>query len=113
MAAAALLGSVLFTVSALAAYTRPVTGNPVNIDIADRGTLTGALCFSLGGVLPFFGRPWSSAGLNAPRGPSDTRCGRTAPRRDGPRLRGRSCGVEQRMTWRRLSRNVGTGGSAV
>ncbi|MFG2576902.1 hypothetical protein [Streptomyces sp. NPDC048481] len=45
------LGSVLFMVSALAAYTRPATGSLVNADIADWGTLTGALCFSLGGVL--------------------------------------------------------------
>ncbi|WP_329416478.1 hypothetical protein OG802_33030 [Streptomyces sp. NBC_00704] len=45
------LGSVLFMVSALAAYTRPATGSLVNADIANWGTLTGALCFSLGGVL--------------------------------------------------------------
>lgn len=45
------LGSVLFMVSALAAYTRPATGSLVNADIADWGTLTGALCFSLAGVL--------------------------------------------------------------
>ncbi|MFH9725892.1 hypothetical protein ACH4M4_23440 [Streptomyces sp. NPDC017254] len=51
------LGSVLFMVSALAAYTRPATGSPVNIDIANWGTLTGALCFSVGGVLQYFERP--------------------------------------------------------
>ncbi|MFD8208845.1 hypothetical protein ACFV2S_20925 [Streptomyces sp. NPDC059695] len=51
------LGSVLFMVSALAAYTRLSTGSPVNIDIANWGTLTGALCFSVGGVLQFFERP--------------------------------------------------------
>ncbi|MEU4871626.1 hypothetical protein [Streptomyces sp. NPDC021608] len=45
------LGSVLFMVSALAAYTRPATGSLVNADIANWGTLTGALCFSLAGVL--------------------------------------------------------------
>ncbi|WP_326770794.1 hypothetical protein OG978_44720 (plasmid) [Streptomyces sp. NBC_01591] len=45
------LGSVLFMVSALAAFTRPATGNPVNADIANWGTLTGALCFSLAGLL--------------------------------------------------------------
>ncbi|MEU6878964.1 hypothetical protein [Streptomyces sp. NPDC046712] len=50
-------GSVLFMVSALAAYTRPATGSPVNIDIANWGTLTGALCFSVGGVLQLFERP--------------------------------------------------------
>lgn len=51
------LGSVLFMVSALAAYTRPATGSPVNIDIANWGTLAGALCFSVGGVLQMFERP--------------------------------------------------------
>ncbi|MFJ7149559.1 hypothetical protein ACIQVT_15340 [Streptomyces sp. NPDC100445] len=45
------LGSVLFMISALAAFTRPATGSLVNAGIADCGTLTGALCFSLGGLL--------------------------------------------------------------
>ncbi|WP_371673872.1 hypothetical protein OG985_43060 [Streptomyces sp. NBC_00289] len=44
-------GSLLFMVSALAAYTRPATGSLVNSDIANWGTLTGALCFSLAGLL--------------------------------------------------------------
>ncbi|MFJ9648552.1 hypothetical protein [Streptomyces sp. NPDC101206] len=51
------LGSVLFMLSALAAYTRPSTGSPVNVAIANWGTLTGALCFSVGGVLQLFERP--------------------------------------------------------
>jgi len=37
--------------SALAAYTRPATGSLVNGDIANWGTLTGALCFSVAGLL--------------------------------------------------------------
>ncbi|WP_314225352.1 hypothetical protein [Streptomyces zaehneri] len=45
------LGSVLFMVSALAAYTRPATGSLVNADIANWGTLAGALCFSVAGLL--------------------------------------------------------------
>ncbi|WP_328974298.1 hypothetical protein [Streptomyces canus] len=45
------LGSALFMVSALAAYTRPATDSLVNADIANWGTLTGALCFSLAGFL--------------------------------------------------------------
>ncbi|MEE1752776.1 hypothetical protein [Streptomyces sp. SP18CS02] len=45
------LGSVLFMISALAAYTRPATGSLINADIANWGTLTGALCFSLAGML--------------------------------------------------------------
>lgn len=51
------LGSVLFMVSALAAYTRPATGSLINTDIANWGTLTGALCFSVGGILQLFERP--------------------------------------------------------
>lgn len=51
------LGSVLFLVSALAAFTRPETGSLVNEDIATWGTFAGALCFSAGGVLQFFERP--------------------------------------------------------
>ncbi|RSS95581.1 hypothetical protein EF903_04625 [Streptomyces sp. WAC05292] len=51
------LGSVLFMVSALAAYTRPATGSLVSADVANWGTLAGALCFSLGGGLQYYERP--------------------------------------------------------
>ncbi|WP_327111581.1 hypothetical protein OG206_02205 [Streptomyces sp. NBC_01341] len=51
------LGSALFLVSALAAFTRPATGSAVNVDIADWGTLAGALCFSVAGVLQAFEHP--------------------------------------------------------
>ncbi|MFG3053509.1 hypothetical protein ACGFZP_21520 [Kitasatospora sp. NPDC048239] len=50
-------GSVLFLVSALAAFTRPQTGDLVSTGIADWGTFAGALCFSVGGVLQYFERP--------------------------------------------------------
>ncbi|WP_328911076.1 hypothetical protein OG230_17020 [Streptomyces sp. NBC_00234] len=51
------LGSVLFLGAALAAFTRPATGSLVNVDIANWGTLAGAFCFSVGGVLQYFERP--------------------------------------------------------
>lgn len=51
------VGSVLFMVSALADFTVPSTGSLVNAGIANWGTLTGALCFSVGGVLQAFERP--------------------------------------------------------
>ncbi|MET7647615.1 hypothetical protein ABZS83_29075 [Streptomyces sp. NPDC005426] len=51
------LGSVLFLVAALADFTRPATGSLVNVDIANWGTLTGALCFSAGGVLQYCEHP--------------------------------------------------------
>ncbi|WP_030319951.1 hypothetical protein [Streptomyces flavochromogenes] len=50
-------GSVLFMVAALAAFTRPSTQSLVNADIANWGTLCGALCFAVGGVLQAFERP--------------------------------------------------------
>ncbi|MGW7262164.1 hypothetical protein [Streptomyces sp. NPDC054842] len=51
------LGSVLFMVSALADFTRPATGSVLNVDIANWGTLAGALCFFVGGLLQAFERP--------------------------------------------------------
>ncbi|MEU9106219.1 hypothetical protein AB0D54_18050 [Streptomyces xanthophaeus] len=51
------LGSWLFMVSALAAFTRPATSSMVNTGIANWATLSGALCFSLGGVLQAYERP--------------------------------------------------------
>jgi len=51
------VGSILFMVSALAAFTRPETGSAINVDIANWGTLIGALCFAIGGVLQAFDRP--------------------------------------------------------
>ncbi|WP_107056881.1 hypothetical protein [Streptomyces sp. NRRL S-378] len=50
-------GSVLFMGSALAAFTLPATGNLVDTGVANWGTLCGALCFSVGGVLQVFERP--------------------------------------------------------
>ncbi len=51
------LGSVLFMVAALAAFTRPETGSLVSVGIANWGTLTGALCFAVAGVLQAFEHP--------------------------------------------------------
>ena len=51
------LGSVLFMVSALAAFTRPATGVLLDAGVANWGTLLGAVCFSLGGVVQLFERP--------------------------------------------------------
>lgn len=51
------IGSILFMISALAAFTRPATGIEVSVDVANWGTLTGALCFAVAGVLQAFERP--------------------------------------------------------
>jgi hypothetical protein len=54
------LGSVLFMISALAAFTRPETSSAINVDVANWGTLAGALCFSFGGVMQALERPASA-----------------------------------------------------
>jgi hypothetical protein len=51
------VGSILFTISALAAFTRPQTMHEVNVEIANWGTFTGAVCFAIGGVMQVFDRP--------------------------------------------------------
>jgi hypothetical protein len=56
------VGSILFMISALAAFTRPVAGSEINVTIANWGTLTGALCFAIGGVMQAFERPASPPG---------------------------------------------------
>jgi len=49
--AANLVGSIAFGISALAAYVNPSTGSVANADLADLGTLVGALCFLGGAIL--------------------------------------------------------------
>jgi len=51
------VGSILFMISALAAFVRPATSSEVNVAVANWGTLTGALCFAVGGVMQAFERP--------------------------------------------------------
>ncbi|MGA8219543.1 MAG: hypothetical protein WB771_13355 [Solirubrobacterales bacterium] len=51
------IGSVLFMISAIAAFTRPETANQVNVTVANWGTLTGAVCFAIGGIMQVFDRP--------------------------------------------------------
>jgi hypothetical protein len=51
------VGSLLFMASALAAFIRPETSSEVNVAVANWGTLTGALCFAIGGVMQAFDPP--------------------------------------------------------
>jgi hypothetical protein len=51
------LGSVLFMVAAIAAFVRPSTGDALAVGIANWGTLTGALCFAIAGVMQEFEHP--------------------------------------------------------
>lgn len=59
------LGSILFFIAGLAAFTRPAIGSAVNVDVANWGTFGGALCFALGGILQGFERPSRTAGSPA------------------------------------------------
>jgi hypothetical protein len=51
------LGSVLFMVSAVASFVRPSSGDPVSTGVANWGTLTGALCFAIAGLMQEFEHP--------------------------------------------------------
>jgi hypothetical protein len=51
------VGSILFMVSAIAAFVRPSTGDELAVGVANWGTLTGALCFAIAGVMQEFEHP--------------------------------------------------------
>ncbi len=62
------LGSALFMVAAVAAFVRPKTGDALAVGIANWGTLTGALCFAIAGVMQEFERPTTPPERIAPDG---------------------------------------------
>ena len=45
------LGSVLFFLAGLAAFTRPATDASINVGLVNWGTFAGAACFVVAGVL--------------------------------------------------------------
>ena len=49
------VGCVLFLVSG--AFVRPATGDALAVGVANWGTLTGALCFAIAGVIQEFEHP--------------------------------------------------------
>lgn len=51
------LGSVLFFLAGLAAFIRPATSEAVDVGLVNWGTLVGAACFVVGGVLQGLERP--------------------------------------------------------
>ncbi len=51
------LGSILFMVSAVASFVRPGTGDALAVGIANWGTVSGALCFAIAGVMQEYLRP--------------------------------------------------------
>jgi hypothetical protein len=55
------VGSILFFLAGLAAFTRPATSTAVDLGLVDWGTFAGAVCFAAGGVLQLFERPGGGA----------------------------------------------------
>jgi hypothetical protein len=51
------IGSVLFMVAAVASFVEPASAETVNTGIANWGTLTGALCFAVAGLMQEFEHP--------------------------------------------------------
>ncbi len=51
------VGSVLFFLAGLAAYTRPATSTALDLGVANWGTFLGAVCFVIGGVVQAFEKP--------------------------------------------------------
>jgi hypothetical protein len=51
------VGSALFMVAAIAAFVRPSTGDELAVGVANWGTLSGALCFAIAGVMQEFEPP--------------------------------------------------------
>ena len=51
------LGSILFFLAGVAAFTRPATSEAVDIGLVNWGTFAGAVCFAVGGVIQAFATP--------------------------------------------------------
>ncbi len=51
------IGSILFMVSAVASFVRPSTGDALAVGVANWGTISGALCFAVAGVMQEFEHP--------------------------------------------------------
>jgi hypothetical protein len=48
------VGSILFFLAGIAAFTRPATDEAINIGLVNWGTFAGAICFAVGGVTQAF-----------------------------------------------------------
>ena len=51
------IGSVLFFLAGIAAFTRPATSSAVDIGLVNWGTFAGAVCFAVGGLIQTFEKP--------------------------------------------------------
>jgi hypothetical protein len=63
------LGSLSTYASAVGAYVLPKTGSAVDLTLADRGTLAGAVCFFAGTLLAIPAWRRSAQGADAVKGP--------------------------------------------
>lgn len=54
------IGSVLFFLAGLAAFTRPTTSTALDAGLVNWGTFAGAACFAVGGALQVFDTPTST-----------------------------------------------------
>jgi hypothetical protein len=51
------VGSFLFFLAGVAAFTRPATSDALDVGLVNWGTFAGALCFAIGGVIQVFDKP--------------------------------------------------------
>jgi hypothetical protein len=51
------VGSILFFLAGIAAFTRPATSTAVDIGLVNWGTFAGAVCFAVGGAMQAFDKP--------------------------------------------------------
>jgi hypothetical protein len=54
------LGSILFFLAGIAAFTRPATDSALDAGLVNWGTFAGAACFAVGGVIQVFDTPTST-----------------------------------------------------
>ncbi len=65
------LGSILFFLAGIAAFTRPATSHEVDVGLVNWGTFAGAVCFAVGGVIQAFDTSTSTGTVVTP-GHDDT-----------------------------------------
>jgi hypothetical protein len=56
------VGSILFFLAGIAAFTRPTTSEAVDIGLVNWGTFSGAVCFAIGGLIQTFDNPGTLQG---------------------------------------------------
>jgi hypothetical protein len=54
------VGSILFFLAGIAAFTRPATSEVIDVGLVNWGTFAGAVCFAIGGVIQVFDKPTST-----------------------------------------------------